>query len=205
MPAATQETHVIEETVMTSESAEALLTRATQPKEWVPLSNGRLCLPIPCKKRRVYLAADGKTRLCEHGETASAISQYATGARTRPMNSACNCKNADGLTAGRFNKAPVGWPKAPSYHSVLVARGAEEVELPGGRLARRLPPINSGACEAFMLPCGNVRCRHGNSEATLRSIIAKGTAHRRCACCCVLGGHSWRRGRLQTIHTQRAF
>ena len=66
-----------------------ILTRAACPAEWVPLPNGRLGLAVPCKKRRVFLAADGRTRLCEHGETASAISQYSNGSRTRPVDSAC--------------------------------------------------------------------------------------------------------------------
>ena len=63
-----------------------LVERAACPAEWVPLPNGRLGLPLEdgSKKRRVYLATDGKTRLCEHGETPSAISQYAAGSRTRP-------------------------------------------------------------------------------------------------------------------------
>ena len=124
---------------------------------------------IPCKKRKVYLATDGKTRLCEHGETASAISQYAAGSRVRPVDSLCTCKNVDGLTVGRFAKQPPNWPHAPSYYDVLVARNAQEVELPGGRLARKLPTCD-GASAAYMLPCGNIRCAHGNSEATLRTI-----------------------------------
>ena len=66
-----------------------ILTRAACPAEWVPLPNGRLGLAVPCKKRRVFLAADGRTRLCEHGETASDISQYSNSSRTRPVDSAC--------------------------------------------------------------------------------------------------------------------
>ena len=178
-----------------------LLTRAASPAEWVPLPNGRLGLPLTCKKRRVYLATDGRTRLCEHGETASAISQYANGSRTRPVGSTCSCMNCDGLTAGRFQKPPLGWPNAPSYYDVLVASDADEIELPGGRAARRLPHA-VGKTEVFMLSSGALRCRHGNSESTLRK---GGGSSRRRPCGCTIGRQSWRRGRLQTLVTQRAF
>ena len=190
---------------MTSGTADTchLLERAARPSEWVPLPNGRLGLPMQSTKRRAYLAIDGKTRLCEHGETASAISQYANGSRVRPAGSICTCKNVDGLTAGRFQKTPIGWPGTPSYYDVLVARNADEIELPGGRRARRLP-CTAGACAAFVLPCGNIRCQHGNSEATLRSFQKSGVNRRR-PCGCKLGGMSWRRGRFQTLVTQRAF
>ena len=181
-----------------------LLARAACPAEWVPLPNGRLGLPVPCKKRRVFLATDGRTRLCEHGETASAISQYANGSRTRPVDSACSCMNCDGLTAGRFQKPPPDWPNAPSYYDVLVARDAEAIVLPGGREARRLPHA-IGSTEVFMLPSGVLRCRHGNSESTLRSIEKGGANPRRRPCGCAVGKQSWRRGRLQTLVTQRAF
>jgi hypothetical protein len=164
-----------------------------------------LGLPVHAsKKRRVFLATDGKTRLCEHGETASAISQYAAGSRIRPPGSACTCKNVDGLTAGRFAKPPSDWPQAPSYYNVLVARGAKEVELPGGRLARKLPQRSGASTPVFMLPCGNLRCAHGNSEATLRA-IGKRKYGRRRPCSCTLDGRSWRCGRLQTLKTLRAF
>ena len=181
-----------------------LVERAARPVEWVPLPNGRLGLPLEdaSKKRSVYLATDGRTRLCEHGETASAISQYALGSRTRPADSKCGCLNVDGLAAGRFAKPPTNWPNVPSYYEVLVARDVKEIELPGGRLARRLPQASS--CPIYMLPCGNLRCSHGNSEATLRAITKTPDGHRR-ACGCKLGGRSWRRGRLQTLKTQRAF
>ena len=181
-----------------------LLARAACPAEWVPLPNGRRGLSVPCKKRRVFLAADGHTRLCEHGETASAISQYSNGSRTRPVDSACSCMNTDGLTAGRFQKAPSNWHNAPPYYDVLVARGVEEVELPGGRAARRLP-YAIGNTKVFMLPSGALRCRHGNSESTLRSVKKGGAKPRRQPCGCSIGKQSWRRGRLQTLVTQRAF
>jgi len=182
-----------------------LLARAARPAEWVPLPNGRLGLPVPCKKRRIFIATDGRTRLCEHGETASAISQYASGWRTRPVDSKCSCMNCDGLTAGRHQKAPPNWPDAPSYYDVLVARDAEVIELPGGRAARRLPHA-IGNTEVFMLQSGALRCRHGNSESTLRSIEKDGSNPRRRPCgCTIIGKQSWRRGRLQTLVTQRAF
>ena len=181
-----------------------LLEQAARPGEWVPLPNGRLGLPLPCKKRRTYIATDGKTRLCEHGETATAISQYVAGSRARPADSTCTCSNVDGLTAGRFKQTPQGWPGSPSYYEVLVARDTEEAELPGGRVARRLP-YKIGACAAFMLPCGNMRCPHGNSETTLRSIGKPKPGASRRQCDCTLVGRSWRRGRLQTAVTQRDF
>ena len=183
-----------------------LVERAACPAEWMPLSNGRLGLPLEdaSKKRRVYLATDGKTRLCEHGETPSAISQYAAGSRTRPSGSACTCMNVDGLTTGRFAQPPCDWPPTPSYYSVLVARDAKEVELPGGRLARKLPHMGTSV-PVYMLPCGNLRCAHGNSEATLRAITKHPDGRRRPCGCTLNGGRSWRRGRLQTLKTRRAF
>ena len=181
-----------------------LLARAACPEEWVPLPNGRLGLPVPCKKRRVFLATDGRTRLCEHGETASAISQYSNGSRARPVDSTCTCKNVDGLTVGRFQKAPPNWPNAPSYYDVLASRGVEEVELPGGRVARRLP-FAIGNTTVFMLQSGLLRCMHGNSESTLRSVEKGGGNPRRRPCSCLIGKQSWRRGRLQTLVTQRTF
>ena len=51
---------------------------------------------------------------------------------------------------------------------------------------------------------GNLRCAPGNSEATLRA-IAKDPQGRKRPCGCTLGGRSWRRGRLGTLKTQRAF
>ena len=181
-----------------------LLARAARPAEWVPLPNGRLGLPVPCKKRRIFIATDGRTRLCEHGETASAIAQYASGSCTRPADSACSCMNVDGLTAGRYQKAPPNWPDAPPYYDVLVARDAEAIELPGGRAARRLPHAISNT-EVFMLQSGALRCRHGNSESTLRSIEKGGANPRRRPCSCSIGKQSWRCGRLQTLVTRRAF
>jgi len=181
-----------------------LLERAAKPAEWTPLASGRLGLELNVtKKRRVFVAADGRTRLCEHGLTASAISQYASGARARPVGLGCTCRNVDGLTAGRFQKTPPNWPQVPSYYEVLVARDAKEVELPGGRLARKLPHPVAGT-SAYMLPCGNLRCAHGNSEATLRA-IAKNPTGRLRPCGCKLGVGSWRRGPLQTLKTKRAF
>lgn len=192
-----------------ADATDPLVARAARPVEWVPLPNGRLGLPLPVASKKrggtVYLATDGKTRLCEHGESPSAISQYASGSRARPADSSCTCQNVDGLTAGRFGKAPDDWPTPPpSYFEVLEARGAEEVELPGGRRARRLPPV-AGVCAAVMLPCGTLRCVHGNSEATLRGMAKQPARCYRHPCDCVLGGHSWRRGRLQTLKVQRAF
>ena len=183
-----------------------LVERAACPAEWVPLPNGRLGLPLDdaSKKRRVYLATDGKTRLCDHGETPSAISQYAAGSRTRPSGSTCTCMNVDGLTMGRFAQPPCDWPPTPSYYSVLVARDAKEVELPGGRLARKLPHTGTSV-PVYMLPCGNLRCAHGNSEATLRAITKHPDGRRRPCGCTLNGGRSWRRGRLQTLKTRRAF
>ena len=182
-----------------------LLERAARPGEWEPLSNGRLGLSMnkESKKRPVYLSTDGKTRLCEHGEAASAISAWAAGSRARPTDNACTCCNADGLTTGRFKQPPAEWPGAPSYYDVLVARDTKEVELPGGRFARKMPKTGDG-CDTFMLPCGALRCKHGNSETTLR-LMAKYPDARVRKCDCVLGGRAWRRGRLQTRKMKRPF
>ena len=95
-----------------------------------------------------------------------------------------------------YKRQPNDWPATPpSYYDVLTARDADQMELPGGRLARRLPQ-KAGTCDLFMLPCGSLRCAHGNSESTLSNIAKQpATQHRRRPCDCTLGGRTWRRGR----------
>ena len=147
----------------------------------------------------------------QHGETASIISMWVTSKSGRPTNTSCTCLNIDGLSAGRYLKAPPDWA-APRYYDVLVANNAEQTLLPGGRLARRL---SHGVVAAWMMPCGSIRCRHGNSSSTLRS-ISKTRASAGCKkwhnCDCVTSNsgtlpvwHNWRSTRLQTIKCKRDF
>jgi hypothetical protein len=140
------------------------------------------------------LAVDGKTRLCEHGETPSAIATYMRD--IRPIKG-CTCLNMDGLTAGRFAKAPDGWKTPPvNYFDVLCAAGAPTIVLVGGREARQLPHT-AGDTPLYMLRSGNLRCQHGNSETTLRTSNT-GTRVPKHACSCrIIGKRSWRQNRLQ--------
>ena len=174
------------------------IDRISDPASWVPLMNGRLGLPQQMLKngRRTFLATNGKSRLCEHGQTSSAIASFMSGARQRK--NGCTCQNLDGLTASRYAKIPLGW-KVPNYFEVLDAIDAPKLELPGGRMARQLPHTADAATVLYMLRCGNVRCAHGNSEAALRAPLSAKNApkHRKRPCGCKLGACSWRLRRLQ--------
>lgn len=189
---------------------EALLARGLIPSEWKVLPNGRLGLPLAPHRsgREVFLSTDGHTRLCSHGETTAGIFNLKRKSAVERSKYCCTCLNADGLTAGKCLRAPTGWKHPPvSYYDVLVASGAEAVELPGGRQASRVP---SGLFELdlFMLPCGNLRCRHGNSETVLlereRGVRVRGK-RMKVECYCKRGLKSWRCGRLQTLPTTRLF
>ena len=182
-----------------------LAESASEPSHWAVLPSGRLGLPLPKRKcgKQTYLSTDGHTRLCEHGENQYSIASW----RGRSNDAACTCLNLDGLTAGRTKKAPVGWTDPPiKYYDVLCASGAEQAELPGGREARRIPHTE-GRRAMWMLACGNIRCRHGNSQAVLRE-IKKGNTQRkiRRICDCEVSRCSWRRNRLQTrkVHQKAA-
>lgn len=158
--------------------------------EWTILPNQRLGLRLSDGKggRKVYLAADGRTRLCEHGETFSYILKH----RGAPRPEGCTCQNADSLCISRWASAPAGW-RAPSYYEVLCATGAEEIALHGGRRARRIPFMSGSA--AYMTASGSIRCAHGNSATTLlamRSGVAKRRFLRPCAC----HPTGWQRDRL---------
>lgn len=173
----------------------ALLARASSPSSWTVLANGRLGMELPQQKgiKQVYLAADGRTRLCPHGMTASAI---ATWMRRSEAHRKCPCTNLDGLTASRRSKTPPGWKAPPvSYFDVLGAQKAHEIVLQGGRLARQLPHGGEGPM-LYMLASGHIRCAHGNSETTLRMRSKRKHAPRR-SCECGIGKHSWRQCRLQ--------
>ena len=171
------------------------------------LPNNRLGLRLPPLKcgKVVYLSVDGHTRLCEHGETASMISQWCSnGPCERPAHSVCSCKNVDGLTVGRFQTAPAGW-NPPRYYDVLVANGARECELGGGRVARHIP-TTEGVNEMWMLPSGSIRCRHGNSLNTLKAMASSQLSRKfRNRCDCKVGNQSWRSGRMQTLKVKRKF
>lgn len=69
----------------------------------------------------------------------------------------------------------------------------EEVELPGGRMARYIPfSERNGACAAFMLRSGQIRCRHGNSESTLRRLKREDDPSVKIRCECDLKDNCWR-------------
>ena len=218
-------------------SEETLVARASAAKSWSVLANGRLGLEMPPMPggKQVYLSTNLKTRLCEHGETASLILQWCAKQLTRPATTKCTCLNVDGLTAGRFSIPPKDWVGPPRYYDVLVSSGSEELILPGGRAARRLlhmdgaymlangtnstthtnTQVTSSACAhkhthkhtTATANTGNIRCRHGNSEGTLRS-IHKSTAagkksNARHTCGCRMGPQPWRATRLQTVDGKR--
>ena len=170
---------------------------AADPCKWVVLQSGRLGLPLPKLKcgKQTYLATDGHTRLCPHGENLQTISQR----HDRPTGAACTCENLDGLSIGGKQTTPTGWIDPPvKYYDVLCASDAEQAVLPGGRAARRIP-YTEGPCAMWMLACGGIRCRHGNSQAVLKAIAKGNTKHKpRRPCGCQVSYRSWRRKRLQT-------
>ena len=167
---------------------------ARDPAAWKVLRNGRLGYPLPhIKGKQTYLAVDGRTRLCEHGETASAIATYMR--NIRPIKG-CPCLNMDGLMVGRYATAPVGWKTPPvNYYDVLCANGAPWIVLAGGREARQLPHT-AGDTPLYMLQSGNLRCAHGNSETTLRTQGQSRVPKHACSCR-IIGKRSWRQNRLQ--------
>ena len=182
---------------------EEIIDRASHAGNWKVLSNGRLGLPLPLHRtgRQIYLATDGVSRLCLHGEKASRIAMVNTGARKR--NGECDCQNLDGLTT-RHRQLPAEW-EVPRYYDVLVANGADEVALPRGRAGRRICH-NTDTCNMVMLPCGDIRCVHGNAESTLmshhRHVAPQGieadppatkTHAKRQYCSCRIGKRGWRR------------
>ena len=64
-------------------------------------------------------------------------------ARKRPPSCVCDCEHGDGLTTPRgCTTPPSGW-QVPSFYAMLVAMGAEEIELQGGRKARRMPSTSA--------------------------------------------------------------
>ena len=175
-----------------------LLDRAACPASWTVLLSGRLGMELPMRKgvRRSYLAVDGKTRLCQHGMTSSAIASWM---RVGNTNRKCPCLNLDGLTASRCITTPRSWTTPPvHYFDVLGSIGAKEITLHGDRPARELPHM-SGNTPLYMLESGHIRCPHGNSETTLRT-HAKQTKHTpKRECDCVIGKSSWRQSRLQNL------
>ena len=168
-----------------------------KPK-WTVLPNGRPGMELPLQKGvRVYLAHDGVKRLCRHGECSSTIFKYKS-REDKARYSVCDCKNADGLTAARRSKQPDDWDP-PTFYEILVMNDTEEVEQPGGRKARFIPYSDAnGACPAFMLPSGQLRCRHGNSESTLRRKMKNPELKLKADCGCELGEATWRRLSLGT-------
>ena len=181
-----------------------LLDRAACPASWTVLLSGRLGMELPMRKggRRSYLAVDGKTRLCQHGMTSSAIASWM---RVDNTNRKCPCLNLDGLTASRRTKTPRGWTTPPvHYFEVLESRGAKEIVLHGDRLARELPH-SEGSMPLYMLQSGQILCQHGNSETTLRSRAKQlGRAPKR-GCDCAIVKSSWRQCRLQNSIGKRLF
>ena len=151
-------------TKMTMASEETLVARASAAKSWSVLANGRLGLEMPPMPggKQVYLSTNLKTRLCEHGETASLILQWCAKQLTRPATTKCTCLNVDGLTAGRFSIPPKDWVGPPRYYDVLVSSGSEELILPGGRAARRLLHMDG----AYMLANGTNSTTHTNTQVT---------------------------------------
>ena len=175
------------------------LQGVTSPNEgtprWSILPNCRPGTQIASQKGVcVYLATNGYTRLCRHGETTGTIFKHRSPKApvcNRAKFSVCDCMNADGLTSTRRATVPKGW-NPPSYYDILVMNDTEEIELPGGRKARRIPYSERyGACEAFMLPSGQLRCRHGNSESTLRR-LKSGDPRIKIRCDCVVDDVCWR-------------
>ena len=163
--------------------------------KWTILPNCRPGMQIASQKGvNVYLASNGFTRLCRHGETTGTIFKNRSPkapACNRAKFSVCDCMNADGLTSTRRATVPQGW-NPPSYYDILVKNDTEEVELPGGRKARHIPySERNGTCAAFMLPSGQLRCRHGNSESTLRRLKA-GDPRIKIRCDCAVDDVSWR-------------
>ena len=180
----------------TSQQPEAKLQLTSAPSNWTVLPNGRLGLSLPIHPtgKHTYLATDGTSRLCMHGEKRSRIAMMISGARKR---CSCDCQNLDGL-ASRQYEPPRGW-RSPRYYDVLVEKGTE-VHLPGGRVGRHMShsAVLHG-CNLVMLPCGNIRCVHGHSEATLRSRSRVGLKTRMRLCDCTIGKSSWRRRSYQNV------
>ena len=190
---------------------ETILQVASKTANWTVLPNSRLGLALPVHRtgRQTYLAADGKSRLCIHGEKKSRIAMMTRGVRKRGL---CNCKNLDGLASRA--ETPVGW-KPPRYFDVLVAIGMEEVHLPGGRVGRHIPySMSLHGCDLVMLPCGNIRCIHGHSESTLKArhrLLRKGDAVDISArmlkmkiCHCNIKEGGWRRCSYQNVKSKHS-
>ena len=165
---------------------------------WVVLPNLRLGLPLTHIKagRKVYLAADGITRLCEHGQTVAYISKW-----RGKEGAECPCKNTDGLNLPKGFDAnkdiPQGWT-APEYFDVLVANKTEEITLQGDRKARRIPYTgDTQHAVGYMTASGSIRCEHGNSATTLRAFRSESSGRKFIRKCnCVPG--AWQKTRLQT-------
>ena len=178
----------------------------TLPAErWVVLPNLRLGLPLAPLRcgRQIFLATDGFTRLCAHGETHSFIAKWKE--RPRPAHHVCDCSNTDGLCGGP-KAAPSGW-EAPDYYSVLCAIGTDEITLQGKRTARQIPfagvdGVPDGtASPAYMSASGSVRCAHGITQTTLIAMRTEKNRRFRRLCNCVPGG--WQKGRLGTRRGKR--
>ena len=181
-----------------------LLDRAACPSSWTVLANGRLGMELPMQKgiKQSYLAVDGKTRLCPHGMTSSAIASWMRVGNTHRK---CPCPNLDGLTASRRSTAPWGWTTPPvQYFDVLGSSGAKEIVLHGDRLARELPHANDST-PLYMLQSGQIRCGHGNSETTLRVRAKQLRPAPKRGCDCEIGKSSWRQCRLQNLAGKRLF
>jgi len=170
---------------------------------WAVLCNGRLgfSLPIHRTGRQIYLATDGKSRLCLHGEKKSRIAMMISGRRAR-KGCLCDCQNLEGLTSRQDTPSLEGW-QSPEYYKVLVEMETAEVKLPGGRVGRHIPHTAAvHGCDLVMLPCGNIRCIHGHSESTLRNrgrVVLK-TPRRVCEC--AIRKSSWRRIAYQNVITR---
>ena len=183
-----------------------LVQRASCPASWKVLPNGRLGMALPSQKgiKQTFLAMDGKTRLCPHGMTASAISSWKKSEVCSSKK--CDCPNLDGLTASRREDVPRGWQTPPvDYFDVLGCNNAKEITVHGNRIARELLHTTSSGTPLYMLCSGQVRCAHGNSETTLRAFGKQKYTARRRACSCGVGKLSWRQLRFQNQLGKRRF
>ena len=145
--------------------ATATLPHKDAPDEaWRVLQSGALAhrLPPAHDGKEVWLDAQLRVKLCEHGHSAAQIAHWNCTARPRPKPewTGCDCTSMSGLSVNPRKPRPELPEAAPEYHRVLWRDHEPALLEPVGVLAVRVPGNPKGR-EVYLDAEGRARCPHG--------------------------------------------
>jgi hypothetical protein len=157
-------------TAVPSDEAPAASTTPPSNDAWRVLQSGALAYRMPPADDggEVWLDAQLRVKLCEHGHSAAQIAHWncTTRPRPRPEWTACDCTSMCGLCMNPRKPRPELPDVVPEYHRVLW-RDHEPVLLePVGVLAVRVPGNPKGQ-EVYLDAEGTARCPHGLTAGSI--------------------------------------